>query len=346
MRDSLPTVSIIIATLNAEKVLDACLHSISIQDYPKDKVEVIIGDGGSTDNTRTVAKKYKAKIIDNPLKTAESGKAAALKFVTGDFIALIDSDNILPTNTWLQEMLVPLVNHSDVIGSEPWKYTYRKQDGFIARYCALIGMNDPLVHFLGNYDRVNLLTGKWTEVPHEEKECGNYLLVTFSSSGVPTIGANGAVFRSDFLKQNVSGDHLFDIDIIAKELKTKGSVKFIKIKNGIIHTFCESSISKFIRKQKRRINDYIYHKSLGTREYAWEDKNIGGTKKLGLIKFSFYCLTIIPLFMQAIKGYSKRKDIAWFFHPIACEITFFVYLSGTIKSIFYKSESDRSTWRQ
>ena len=45
--DELPSVSIVIPTYNSAKVLGECLHSIVDQDYPKDKLEVIIADGGS-----------------------------------------------------------------------------------------------------------------------------------------------------------------------------------------------------------------------------------------------------------------------------------------------------------
>lgn len=62
----------------------------------------------------------------------------------------------------------------EITGFEPLYYTYRKEDGFITRYCALLGMNDPLCLFLGNYDRYSALTGKRTEMPHKEEDKGGY----------------------------------------------------------------------------------------------------------------------------------------------------------------------------
>ncbi|MFV9630873.1 MAG: hypothetical protein ACNYWM_07390 [Methanosarcinales archaeon] len=55
------------------------------------------------------------------------------------------------------------------------EYTYRQEDGIITRYCALMGMNDLLCFFMGNYDRMNLITGKWTEMPVDEEDMGDYL---------------------------------------------------------------------------------------------------------------------------------------------------------------------------
>ncbi|MFH1863560.1 MAG: glycosyltransferase family 2 protein [bacterium] len=336
-----PKVSILIPTLNAGSVLEDCLKSIYEQDYPKEKVEIILGDGGSADKTLELGQKYGVKIIYNPLKTGESGKMAALKGATGDFCALIDSDNRLPDKNWLKEMIEPLLKHPEAVGSEPWEYTWRKKDGFITRYCALIGMNDPMVLFFGNYDRMNLLTGKWTEVLHVEKDFGKYILAKFDKRGIPTIGANGTVFRTKFLKNNIEGEYLFDIDILSSFIQKHGSVDFIKVKNGIIHTYCESDISKFAKKQKRRIKDFLYHKSIGDRKYDW-----GSSASGGLTRFVLSCVAVFPLIYQAFKGYLKKKDFAWFFHPLACEITLWEYGIGVVSGLFKKEEVSREGWKQ
>lgn len=336
-----PKVSILTPTLNAAFVLEHELKSIREQDYPKENVEIIVADGGSSDNTIEIARKYGAKIFPNPLKTGEAGKMVALRHATGEYVVLIDSDNILPTKKWLKEMIKPLMSNPTAVGSEPWEYTWRKEDGFITRYCALIGMNDPMVHFLGNYDRMNLLTGKWTEVPHEEKDMKDYLLITFDKRGVPTVGANGSVFKTKFLKENVNGNYLFDVDIVSGSVLKYGSLNFIKVKNGIIHTFCEKDIFKFAKKQRRRISDYLYHKSeKKDRTYEWE------IKSAGLLRFMFSCIFVIPLLVQSIKGYIKKRDFAWFFHPLACEITFLEYGFGTIFGLFKKGEVSREDWKQ
>lgn len=339
----LPKISIVTPTLNAQKVLIPYLEAIKKQDYPKDKIELVIADGGSTDKTIEIVKEYGAKVYKNPLKTAESGKCVGVKKALGEFIVLVDSDNIMPSNDWLKRMIQPLIEYPDAVASEPWQYTWRKEDGFISRYCALIGMNDPLVHFLGNYDRLNLLTGKWTEIKREEKDLGDYLLINFKKEwGLPTIGANGVVFRSDFVKKNLIGNYLFDIDILSKYLYEDGSLKFIKVKNGIIHTYCENDISKFAKKQRRRVRDFLFHRSEGGRQYDWASQS----KPSRIIKFSVYCITLVPLFIQAIYGFSKKKDWAWFFHPLACLITFWEYSTSYFLSFFKKGELSRKNWSQ
>ncbi|MBU3967076.1 MAG: glycosyltransferase [Euryarchaeota archaeon] len=103
MKNQNPSISIITPTYNSAKTLTACLESIKNQDY-QGEIEIIIADGDSTDSTLEIARKYTDKIYPNPLKTGEAGKAVGIKHSKGEIIALIDSDNILPTEDWLSRM--------------------------------------------------------------------------------------------------------------------------------------------------------------------------------------------------------------------------------------------------
>ena len=137
-----PSISIITPTYNSAKTLTFCLDSIKNQDYRGD-IEIIIADGGSTDSTLVIAQKYTDKIYPNPLKTGEAGKAAGVKHAKNEIIALIDSDNILPSKDWLSRMIEPFQDR-EIAGTEPLYYTYRKEDGYITRYCAMLGMNHTI----------------------------------------------------------------------------------------------------------------------------------------------------------------------------------------------------------
>lgn len=336
---NLPSISVLIPTLNASTVLKSCLESIASQNYPSKKIEIIIADGGSIDNTLAIAKNYGARIYKNPLKTGEAGKAVALRYAQGELIALIDSDNILPEKNWFLKMIEPFKD-KEVFGSEPLEYTWRSQDGFITRYCALMGMNDPLCLFLGNYDRKNILTGKWTEIRLKLENKDNWLKVTLPKGVLPTIGANGTMLRRSLFKDYEAGDYFVDIDIIY-DLVKKGKNKFAKVEVGIIHLYCGSSLGTFIRKQKRRIRDFLFLKRENVRSYPWSQTN-----KFGLVTFVLFCLTGVPLFFQAFKGFLKKQDLAWFFHPLACWITLYVYTLGLIESFFKTEALSRQNWSQ
>lgn len=338
-----PTVSIVIPTLNSAKTIGVCLDSILKQDYPWEKIEVIISDGGSIDNTLDIVKtrlsNINYRLFANTLKTGEAGKAVGVKETKNEIIALIDSDNILPQPDWFERMVEPFQD-KEIIASEPLYYTYRLSDRYITRYCALLGMNDPICLWFGNYDRYCTLTGKWTELIHNEEDRGNYLKVGFPDlNRLPTIGANGFSIRANVLYKEKIGDYLFDIDILQGVLSGDRS-KIAKVKIGIVHIFSGTKRS-FFRKQTRRIRDYSYYRVMKLRKYSWDRMN-----KIKTLEFIFDTLFIFPLLIQSLNGYLRKKDLAWFFHPIACLLTLIAYTIGTLRGLINIRPQKRSRWGQ
>lgn len=336
-----PSISVVIPTLNSGAVLEKCLHSITSQDYPKNKVEIIIGDGGSTDLTLALAKKYRVKVVNNPLKTGESGKAVAVKKAKNELLALVDSDNILPNRHWFRDMVEPFADR-EIILTEPIKYTYRKKDPYLTRYFALLGMNDPICLFIGNYDRYSTITNRWTGLQFPAEDKGEYLKINLDHEPIPTIGANGTIFRKKILQDAIKkSKYLFDIDVLLKIIRKKGSVKIAKVKTGIVHTFVENDTGKFFRKQLRRINDMSFHKSKSNRDTDWEKSFMPK-----IVLFGVECLLIVPILTQTLIGIIRKPDIAWFFHPLACYSTLIIYLYGWTRGKILPKESNRAHWKQ
>lgn len=332
-------ISIIIPTLNSERYLGECLKSIKIQDYNQKKIEIIIVDGGSTDSTLKIAKKNNARIYYNPLKTGEAGKAVGIKKAHGEFILSMDSDNIFESKDSLSRLISPLLKNKKIVSSEVLFWSYRKEDSLINRYAALTGINDPVCLFLGNYDRYSYLTGKWTEMPHKEIDRGDYLEVTLDEQKIPTMGANGYLVRKEALDKIKIGDYYFDIDIVYKLIK-KGYKTIARPKIGIIHYYCKD-LKTFIKKQRRRINDFVYHQRREERDYPWSKMS-----KLKLLRFILYSFLIVPTFFQSLIGYLKKPDVAWFFHPVACFTTLWVYSFSFLKGLVKKGQESRKSWKQ
>jgi len=91
----LPKVSIIVPAFNEQKTIAQTLKSLLNLDYPKNKLDIIAVNDGSTDNTEKIMRSFKSKI--KILSQKRQGKAAALnnamKISTGDIIATTDADS-------------------------------------------------------------------------------------------------------------------------------------------------------------------------------------------------------------------------------------------------------------
>lgn len=338
-----PGISIIIPTLNAERALEDCLCSVAFQNYPRENLEIIIADGGSIDKTLQIVENFRTenpglrvKIIENKQKTCEAGKSVGVKHADNEIIALIDSDNILEGQNWLKNMVAPFED-SDIVASEPLYYSYRKKDTLLTRYFALLGMNDPLCLYLGNYDRYCYLTGKWTGLKIVSKDIGEYIILELDEKNIPTIGANGFLVKKKHLMETDYEPYLFDLDIVYQITKN-GHRKFAKVKVGIAHLFA-NNIKTFKKKQKRRIMDYLFYEKTGLRVYPW-----GKINKKGLFKFVIYTCAVFPLVIEMLRGYCKVKDKAWFFHPLACWITLWVYAACVVRGRVKTKIFDRSKW--
>lgn len=100
-------VSFIIPAYNEEKVLPACLDSIykEIKRNPGISFEVIVADNKSTDRTSEIVKKYPgAVVILEEKKGANCARQAAFLKSTGDMLASLDADTILPEG-WVKRAL-------------------------------------------------------------------------------------------------------------------------------------------------------------------------------------------------------------------------------------------------
>jgi cellulose synthase/poly-beta-1,6-N-acetylglucosamine synthase-like glycosyltransferase len=105
--DSLLGVSIIVPTFNSESTIDECLRAILELDYPKQLLEVIVIDGGSTDATAELAKAHPVKFVYSQLNPPAAYNLV-LKDIENPIIGLIDSDAKVEKQ-WLRK----LVKHLD-----------------------------------------------------------------------------------------------------------------------------------------------------------------------------------------------------------------------------------------
>ena len=92
-------VSVIIPCRNEEKYIEECLDSVINQDYPKEKLEVLVVDGMSEDRTREVIEKYTKqylfiKLLNNPKKITPVAFNIGVKNSNGDFIIIMGAHSV------------------------------------------------------------------------------------------------------------------------------------------------------------------------------------------------------------------------------------------------------------
>jgi len=85
-------VSVIVPCLNEEGFIGNCLQSLENQNYPKDKMEVLVVDGMSKDKTREIIKKYPfAKLLDNPKHIIPCAMNIGIRQARGDIVIKADA---------------------------------------------------------------------------------------------------------------------------------------------------------------------------------------------------------------------------------------------------------------
>ena len=211
-------VSIIIPVYNEERILGACLSSITEISYPISQYEVLIVNDGSTDKSAEIARSF---IEENQnmrlLSKKNGGKGSAqnhgLEHAKGKYILITDADAIVEKE-WLSKMVENLDKFDLVLGS-----CYAK---------------DPKT---------------WLE-----KIQNAHYLIKFKyggAKGIPTIGANNG-FRKDIVdeigrfdetKTSVTGDFI-------RRAKEK-NLKIHYDPDIVVYTKCTSNILGFLKQKLR-----------------------------------------------------------------------------------------------
>jgi glycosyltransferase involved in cell wall biosynthesis len=291
-----PKISIIIPTYNSEEYIKACLESVSKQRYPKDKIEALIVDGGSTDKTKEIASKYPVKIIHNPRRLAEPAKTLGYKYSTGELFFYLDSDAELVSRNWLSSLVNPLLKNLELAGSFTRYYPKKSQSAF-NRYLSYspLQMWSMLSYLLPSLKSVTVWKSR------------EYSVIKINPDRCPPIGL--CIYRKSLLKKIIKNPDTFNyVDIaIPIQLAEIGYDKLAYVeKAGIYHQ--RTSLWHEFKRQKRDIK-VTYLPVFGKRKFNY----INFRKPKDILKVFFwiiYANLLIPSLIVGIYKTIKYKDIA------------------------------------
>ena len=88
-------VSVVVTTKNEARNIGNCLASVAAQDYPRELVEIIVVDNGSTDDTKAIARQYTDLVFDKGPERSAQRNFGLLEAATGTLVMFLDADMIL-----------------------------------------------------------------------------------------------------------------------------------------------------------------------------------------------------------------------------------------------------------
>jgi glycosyltransferase involved in cell wall biosynthesis len=106
-----PSISFIVPVRNGRRTLARCLRSIAANDYPRDRVEIIVADNGSTDGSRDLGRAAGAIVLDLPNLSPAELRNRAAGVASGRVLAFVDADHEIASD-WITSALDALSGQS------------------------------------------------------------------------------------------------------------------------------------------------------------------------------------------------------------------------------------------
>jgi glycosyltransferase involved in cell wall biosynthesis len=291
-------ISVIIPTLNVEAILENCLASIARQNYPQEKIEIILADAHSTDRTREIAKKFGATVLDDDGKNMEEGKRLALQHATGEFIVFVDADNEITHADYIELAVKALAANSQALGVESYYLPSPKMSSFCAYLTALLHISDPISWLMSANP---VLVARDGEVERWILPDG-----TFSYP----LGANGFVFRRADLK-SVQANEKFQDTHVAMFLMKSGKREWLRIRGRGVHHYYIQTLWKFVQKRRRATVHFLRVQEEMPVNWMQEKPPVP------LWLAAVYCVTFLGPAFHTLRGIFRDSDARWLWHLLA-----------------------------
>jgi len=128
-RSELPCVAVVIPVLNESHAITRVLSALECQEYPSDRLEIVVADGGSTDDTlahvQTFAggSRVKVRSISNPLRRSGPGRSVGVRATSSDVVIFVDGHCQIPSQNMIASAVRLLRDYQVVVISRPQPLT-------------------------------------------------------------------------------------------------------------------------------------------------------------------------------------------------------------------------------
>lgn len=334
--------TIVIATFNSEKLLRRVLDSIKEQDFNQAQIEILIVDGGSSDNTLALAQSYGCSIIPNPETEPVNAKFLGLKTAKGRYLVFLDHDEVIKDKGSLRRKrevfdLEPEVHA--VIGSG---YINPDPKNIVNEYINEFG--DPFSFFMYRLSKgadffVQLLRRRYPI----RQETDSYLIVDFNDLDrlpiIELVALGSMIDKEHFFE--AYPEVLFDktqIGHLFYHLVEKKPLIGVTKADALVHYSAES-IGKYLAKIRWRVKNNIYFTS-GTGAAGYTGRQCFEQRGLSRIKkylFPLYAFTLLPAIFDAIDLAITRKKWRYIIHlPLSVYTAWNIVMHRVLYSFGYR----------
>ncbi|MFN3409184.1 MAG: glycosyltransferase family 2 protein [Limisphaerales bacterium] len=295
-----PKVSIIMPTLNAAALMENCLASIARQTYPRDRYEILIADGGSTDGTQAIAERFGAVVIDDRAsRNMEESKRVALARATGEFVLFVDADNELTHPDYLERAVRALAANPQALGVEAYYPPSPRMTSLCAYLTHLLHISDPLCWLMASTPQ---LVSRAGEVERWTLREGRHSY---------PLGANGFLFRRADLEA-VRADEKFQDTHVALFLMRAGKREWLRLAGRGVHHYYITTWWNFVQKRRRATVHFLRVQEQMPVNWMREKPPVP------LWLAGLYCVTFLGPLGHTIIGLVRDRDIRWLWHVPAC----------------------------
>jgi glycosyltransferase involved in cell wall biosynthesis len=294
--------SLILPTLNEAARLPALLESIARQRYPRESIELLIADGGSTDDTIAIASAFGARVFHNPIRRAEPGAGMLLEKATGEVAMWLAADNVFAGDRFLEKMAAPFADKR-IAAAFP-SLVSTAQDGKTARY--FNAFTDPFNHFMygGATSPVS-----YHRTYRVKRRTADYIVYDFASGPRPLI-ALAQAFTTRLPYQKPAGTDEDDVAPVELLLACGQEIAFVDSASLEHHTVRDigDALHKFGPRFKARLLD------AGQPMWGRLRASRRG-QRLRAYFWPFYAVSFVLPIIAALGGLVRDRRLEWLYHP-------------------------------